>query len=319
MDGGIAEGGLSMVRRRVARFLTPALLLLLVPPACALGQMTEVQPPAEMLPTPPVVTSTQPRGPFPISTEPSVCIKQADVTKYWFDICDDCVRKARQAGIAADVAARNLELLWSDAWVAFFTGRWDRLRAIMRDEEPQAKTALEQANAEYREWCGQAARARAEYENALRECAFEWRRRGLRTEVTKVHHGFSATSEATWYEQVVDDSGEAIGTALVEALPPASLSEGYINAFEPGVSAGDFDKWLYGRVTGTATSYWHCWCIAHESPLAGRTEAPAVVHCEAPTGPTDWPPVPPTPLGGKVHPGLPEPGQEYLGVPGTWE
>ena len=66
-----------MVRRRVARFLTPALLLLLVPPACALGQLAEVQPPAEMPPTPPGVTSTQPRGPFPICTEPSVCTKQA--------------------------------------------------------------------------------------------------------------------------------------------------------------------------------------------------------------------------------------------------
>ena len=307
-----------MVRRRVARFLTPALLLLLVPPACALGQLAEVQPPAEMPPTPPGVTSTQPRGPFPICTEPSVCTKQAGVTKYWFDTCNDYVGKARPAGIAADVAARNLELLWSDAWVAFFTGRWNRLRAIMRDEEPQARRALEQANEEYREWCGQAVRARTECENALRECAFEWRRRGLRTEVTKVRHGFHSTSEASWYEQVVDDSGEAIGTALVEALLPASLPEGGDNALEPGMSAGDSDKWLHGRVTGKATSYWDCWCIAHHCPLSGRIKVP-VVHCETLVGPTDWPPVPPTPLGGKVHPGLPEPGREYLGAPGTWE
>ena len=90
----------------------------------------------------------------------------------------------------------------------------------MRDEVPPAKMALEQANEEYREWCDQAERARIEYENALSECAFEWRRRGLHTEVTKLHHGFSSTSEVTWYEQVIDDSGEATGTALVEALPP---------------------------------------------------------------------------------------------------
>lgn len=284
-----------MVKRRIARFLTPALLLLLVSPAYALGQTG--------------VTSAQPQGPFPIYADPSVCAKQADVTKHWFDIYDDCVGKARQAGIAADVAATNLELLWSDAWGAFLTGKWARLRAIMHDEVPQSKLALEQANEEYREWCGQAERARAECEDALSECAFEWRRRGRHTEVTKVRHGFSATSEATWYEQVVDDSGEAIGTALVETLPPASLSEEDINAFEPGVSIGDFDKWLYGRVTGTVTSY-------YESP---RIKAPPVVHCEARTGPTDWPPVPPPPLGGKVHPGLPEPGREYLGPPGTWE
>ena len=308
-----------MVSKRVARFLTPALLLLLVPLAYAQGQTTEAQPTAEMLPTPPGVTNAQPRGPFPICTEPRVCIKQADLTKYWSDTGNSFARKARQAEIAADVAAKNLELLWSDAWVAFFTGKWRRLREIMHDEEPQARKVLEQANEECREWCGQVVRARDEYENALRECAFEWRRRGLHTEVTKVQHGFDATSEATWYEQVVDDSGEAIGTALVEALPPASLPEVGNNAFEPGVSIGDLDKWVYVRVTGMATSYWDYWCIAHDSPLAPfPTEAP-IVHCEMPTGPTDWPPVPPTPLGGKVHPGLPEPGREYLGVPGTWE
>jgi hypothetical protein len=318
MDGGIAEGGLSMVSKRVARFLTPALFLLLVPLAYAQGQTTEAQPTAEMLPTPPGGTSTQPRGPFPICTEPRVCIKQADLTKYWSDTGNSFARKARQAGIAADVAATNLQLLWSDAWVAFYTGKWRRLREIMNDEVPQSKLALEQANAEYREWCGQAARARAEHENALRECAFEWRQRGLRTEVTKVHHGFSATSEATWYEQYVGDSGEAVGAALVEALPLEGLPGDGDNAFEPGSSIGDFDKWLYGRVTGKATGYWDYWCIAHESPLAGRTDAP-VVHCEEFAGPTDWPPVPPTPLGGKVHPGLPEPGREYLGAPGTWE
>jgi len=272
-----------------------------------------------MLPTPPGVISAQPRGPFPICTEPGVCVEQAGVTKYLLDTYNDCARKARQAGVAADVAAKNIELLWSDAWVAFSTGKWRRLREMMYDEEPQASRALEQANEEYREWCDQAVRALDEYENALRECSFEWRMRGLHTEVTKVQHGFDASSEAAWYEQVVDDSGEAIGTALVEALPPQSLPEVGDNAFEPGVSIGDLDKWLYGRVTGKATGYWDYWCIAHESPLAGRTEAPAVVHCEMPAGPTDWPPVPPTQLGGKIHPGLPEPDREYLGAPGTWE
>jgi hypothetical protein len=310
MDGGIAEGGLPMVRRRVARFLTPALLLLMVPLAYTQGQTG--------------VSSTQPRGPFPICTEPSVCTKQADVAKYWFDAYEDCARKARQAGIAADVAATNLELLWSDAWAAFLTGKWNRLRAIMRDEVPQAKMALEQANEEYREWCDQAERARAEYENALRECAFEWKRSGLHTEVTKVHHGFDATSEATWYEQVIDDSGEATGTALVEALPPGSLPEGDDNAFErgrfdPGQSAGDFDKWIYLLGWRKATSYWDRWCIAHDSPLDKRPRYAPAVHCDTLTTPPDWPPVPPRPLGGKVHPGLPEPGREYLGPPGTWE
>ncbi|GEM_PF-4413142 len=295
-----------MVRKRVARFLTPALLLLLVSPACALGQITEVQPPAEVLPTAPGVTSARPRGPFPISTEPSVYTEQADVTKHWFDIYDDCVRKARQARIAADDAATNLELLWSVTWNDFFTGRWNRLRATMRDEEPRARMALEQANEEYREWYDQAVQARAEYENALSERAFEWGRRGRHTEVTKVRHGFHSTSEATWYEQFVDDSGGAIGTALVEALPPASLSEGDINAFQPGVSAGDLDKWLYGRVTGTVTSY-------YEFPPRIDTLPPV------PPPPNDWPPVPPQQLRGKVHPGLPEPGREYLGPPGTWE
>jgi len=310
---------MTMVRKRVARFLTPALLLLLVPPAIALGQITEVQPPAEMPPTAPGVTSAQPRGPFPISTEPSVYTGRADVTKHWFDIYDDCVRKARQARIAADDAATNLELLWSVTWNDFFTGRWNRLRTTMRDEEPRARMALEQANEEYREWYDQAVRARAEYENALSERAFEWGRRGRHTEATKVRHGFAPTSEASWYEQVVDDSGEAIGTALVEALPPASLSEGDINAFDPGVSIGDFDRWIYVRGTGKATSYWDRWCLAHDCPLAQYPADVQDVHCEAPTGPTDWPPVPPTPLGGKVHPGLPEPDREYLGPPGTWE
>ncbi len=295
-----------MVRKRVARFLTPALLLLLVSPACALGQIAEAQPPAEMPPTAPGVTSAQPRGPFPIPTEPSVYTEQADVTKHWFDIYDDCVRKARQARIAADDAATNLELLWSVTWNDFFTGRWNRLRATMRDEEPRARMALEQANEEYREWYDQAVRARAEYENALSECAFEWGRRGRHTEATKVRHGFAPTSEASWYEQVVDDSGEAIGTALVEALPPASLSEGDINAFQPGVSAGDLDRWLYGRVMGTVTSY-------YEFPPRIDTLPPV------PPPPNDWPPVPPPQLRGKVHPGLPEPGREYLGPPGTWE
>ncbi len=307
------------MRRRVARFLTPALLLLLVAPAAALGQIAEVQPPTEMLPTPPGVTSAQPRGPFPVCAEPSVCIKQADVTKYLLDTYDDCARKARQAGIAADVAATDLELLRSDAWAAFFTGRWGRVREIMRDEEPQAQMALEQANKEYREWCGQVDRARNDYENALRECAFEWRRRGLHTEVTKVHHGFDAGSEAIWYEQIVDDSGEATGTALVEALPPEGPSGGDDNSFEPGVSAGDLDKWVYVSVTGMATGSWDRWCIAHNSPLAEFPVEAPIVHCEMPIGPTDWPPIPPTQLGGKVHPGLPEPGRERLGAPGTWE